>query len=102
MEKRLSQVMGAYFYENAYYNVNGGAFINSWLQSSARTDWITNPEATDKDEVSFGCSMLFIYYLYSQLGYPMDQIITQAGDTLEATYQALTGNSGDTTLSLSF
>lgn len=90
----LSQVMAAYVYENAYYNVNGGVFINPWLQSSTRTDWITSPEGTDKDQFSIGCSMLFIYYLYSQLGYPIDQIITQAGNTLEATYQALTGNSG--------
>ena len=90
----LSHVLAAFFYDDAYYKILGGPFINSWLQSTARKDWISTTESSDTDIDSFGCSILFIYYLYSQLGYAMDKIITQAGTTLEATYQVLTGKSG--------
>jgi hypothetical protein len=34
------------------------------------------------------------YWLHSQLGYSMTEIIAKAGPTLEATFHALTGQSG--------
>ncbi|MFN8242490.1 MAG: hypothetical protein U0X40_00440 [Ferruginibacter sp.] len=39
---------------------------------------------------SFGCAMLFIYYLHEQLGFSMKEIINSGGGTLEQTYQRLT------------
>jgi len=90
----LSRVAQALFYKEAYCKVLGGGVINTWLKSNRAMDWISNPEHTDLDDDSYGCSILFIYYLYSQLGKGMDSIIRNAGSTLEATYHSLTGNSG--------
>ena len=72
----------------------GGPYVNGWLQSAARDDWITMNELSDTDGDSFGCSLLFLYWLQSQLGHSMTDIITKAGATLEATYHMLTGQSG--------
>jgi hypothetical protein len=87
----LSRVSAALLYQDAYYQLLGAPFINIWLQSSTRTDYITTPEQTDQDATSFGCSILFIYYLYSQLGIDLISIVSKAGATLEATYEAVTG-----------
>ncbi len=49
-----------------YYN----SWIAAWLNSpSTRQDWVSNPEGTDGNSVSFGCALLFIYYLNKQLGF---------------------------------
>jgi hypothetical protein len=91
----LSRVCAALFYPDGYYSpFLSGPFVNGWLSSSTRNDWVSQNEQTDKDGDSFGCAILFIFYLYSQLGYSMNSIITKAGATLEATYQNLTGKSG--------
>lgn len=90
----LSIVCTGLFYPEAYYTLLGAPRVIGWLNSSARNDWITQNEQTDKDGDSYGCAALFIYYLYSQLGFSMHDIITKAGATLEATCQNLTGKSG--------
>jgi hypothetical protein len=61
------------------------------MQSSNRPDFISKNQKKDTKAISYGCSMLFIYYLYSQLGFSLPSIINKAGSTLEATYHALTG-----------
>jgi len=106
----LSRVCAALFYPNAYYDPRliNGPFVNPWISSPeylttqrppgtagiARNDWIGKNEVSDRDIDSFGCSILFIYYLHVQLGYSMHSIITKAGATLEITYQNLSGNTG--------
>ncbi len=82
----------------AGYQAAYGTWVNPWLQlpdrDAASHDWITNPKTTDSDSESFGCSLLFLFYLRSQLGYSMQDIIQKGGSTLETTYKNLTGNSG--------
>lgn len=96
------------------YAPQGGAFVNAWLASDPTTDptaavadsefrkdWVSQNftggplkaggnVGGDDDSYSYGCSMLFIYYLKTQLGYSMAQIIQNGAGTLEATYQRLT------------
>jgi hypothetical protein len=66
-------------------------WINSWLQSSRDTQWIGTPENTDKNALSFGLSLLFLYYLKSQLNHSIPDIIAAGGDNLAQTYHNLTG-----------
>src|SRR3954447_19014574 len=89
----LSRVCAAVFYPDAYYDPAflAGPFVNPWLTSSGRTDWVDSREASDVAIDSFGCSILFLYWLHDQLGYSWHDIITKAGATLAATYTALTG-----------
>jgi hypothetical protein len=92
----LSRMAVGTLHPASYYNGTylKGPYVNGWLQSAARHDWITSNEASDTDGDSFGCSILFLYWLHSQLGHSMTDIVTKAGSTLEATYHALTGKSG--------
>jgi hypothetical protein len=82
----------------AGYKAAYGTWVNPWLQlpdrDAAAHDWITNPKKTDGDSESFGCSLLFLFYLKSQLGKSMTDIIQKGGSTLEITYKNLTGQSG--------
>jgi hypothetical protein len=92
----------------------GSGFVNAWLASDPtadptaavadsefRKDWVSQNFTGgplkaggtvhgDDDSYSYGCAMLFIYYLKSQLGFSMPQIVQRAGPTLAATYQVLT------------
>jgi len=95
MGEALSTVCEAMIHPEGYYTatVNGGTRvrITQWLNSPTRPDWVTQVEATDKNFVSFGCGIVFIYYMHSQLGFPLGDIITRAGATLAETYANLTG-----------
>jgi len=53
-------------------------------------DWVTQTEQTDRDAVSTGCAIVYIYWMRS-LGFTIPQIIQAAGTTLSANYQTLTG-----------
>ena len=95
MGEALSTVCEATLHPEGYYTatVNGGygVRIDQWL-NSPRADWVDHIEDTDRNFVSFGCGILFIYYLQSQLGFSLHDIITKAGNTLAKTYTNLTGN----------
>ena len=92
----------------------GGSFVNAWLASDPtidptsavadsefRKNWVSQNFTRgplkaggsvngDDDSYSIGCAMLFIYYLKSQLGFSMFQIVQRGGPTPGDTYQALT------------
>jgi hypothetical protein len=68
-------------------------WVNTWLQSAARADWFTAPQPTDKVADSFGCALLFLFYLKDQLFHSVPDIIQKGGASLEATYENLTGGS---------
>ena len=74
-----------------------GGFDNSnaWL-SSPRGDFVNNIVGNDDgpDAVT-GCSTLFIWYLFAQLGFSINQIVAAGGSTLGAVYRNLTGDTGD-------
>jgi hypothetical protein len=87
--------------------------VNAWLASDPtkdptsakadtefRKDWIsvnfTGGELKaggfvpgDQDSYSFGCAMLFIFYLKDQLGYTMSEIVQNGLGTLDDTYRSL-------------
>lgn len=67
----LSRVCAALFHPAGYYNVIRQQGVNPWLQSrtssTKRNDWITKTEPSDGDVDSYGCSIIFIYYLHTQL-----------------------------------
>jgi hypothetical protein len=89
----LSQLCNIERFRTGHY-LYYGSFVDTWLQSATRTDWVSNPESTDKDKDSYGCALLFLYYLRTQLNYTPAQIIQAGASTLEGTYHNLTGNSG--------
>lgn len=68
---------------------------NSWLASD-RKDFVNNTRGTDDgpDAVT-GCSLLFIYYLFSQLGFSIDQIVAAGANTLGGVYKNLTNTACD-------
>ncbi|MFM0389285.1 hypothetical protein [Paraburkholderia dipogonis] len=93
----LSRVCAALFHQRGYYTVLNGPYINPWLDSKTptqlRKNWISTTEPSDTDVDSFGCAILFIYFLHTQIGFSMQSIITEASTNLETTYHVLTGQS---------
>jgi hypothetical protein len=73
-----------------------GWTANSWLQSATQPDYVNNvdPEG-DENYVEIGCSILFIYYLFTQLQFTIDQIVAGAAPTPAGVYTNLTGDSGN-------
>jgi hypothetical protein len=67
----------------------------TWLDNniSARPDFVSQTDTTDKNAVSYGCGVLFLYHLGSQLGFTMRAIVQGAADTLEGVYHNLTQGS---------
>ena len=73
-----------------------------WLDTSvsptaakpSRPDFVNKTEASDGNFVSFGCALLFLYYLRSQLGFSMKAIISEAASTLEGVYANVTKDHG--------
>jgi hypothetical protein len=58
------------------------ASASHWL-NSARPDWVTQTEGTDRDHVATGCATLFINYLRHQLHFSLAQIVQAGGTTLQ-------------------
>ncbi len=78
-----------------YYTLTGfGPRINTWLTSNTRNDWISSTESSDTNPDSYGCAIVFLYYLYTQLRYSSRDIILSGGATLEETYTNITGKTG--------
>lgn len=68
----------------------------TWLDSNnpARPDFVSTTGPSDTDPVSFGCGVLFLYYLLSQLGFSMRSVVHAHAGTLEGVYHNLTQDSG--------
>jgi hypothetical protein len=91
----LSRFCASLLHPDSYYTVlKPGSDVNTWLQSTARNDWISKNELKDSDDDSYGCSVLFLYYLYAQLGYNVVDILKASLPTLEEVFQSLTKRSG--------
>lgn len=70
------------------------ALAGRWL-NSARQDYVNNaPEDNGADAIN-GCTTLFIYYLFHQVGFSINQIVAAASATLADVYRKLTGEHGD-------
>ena len=70
------------------------AVADLWLNSS-RQDFVNNAPDDHGYNATNGCTTLFIYYLFHQLGYSIEQIVAAAGTTLAAVYKNLTGDPND-------
>jgi hypothetical protein len=88
----LSQLAGFTIVPSQATSFNGPP---TWLDNnnSARPDFVSQTDPTDKNAVSYGCGVLFLYYLRSQLGFTMRAIVQGAADTLEGLYHNLTQDS---------
>lgn len=75
-----------------------GWTANSWLSSTspAQPDWINNVDPNgDENYVEIGCNILFIYYLFVQLNFTINQIIAAAAPNPAGVYSNLTGDTGN-------
>ncbi len=61
----------------------------AWDQAH-RPNWVNTTEQTDRNSVSTGCGIVYLYWLRA-LGFTIPQIVQAAGATLAANYQTLTG-----------
>lgn len=93
----LSRFLGAQFLlTNGFGNPPTG-FVNSnsWL-SSSRADFVNNINLTDDGpDAITGCSTLFIWYLFAQLGFSINAIVAAGAPTLGGIYRNLTGDTAD-------
>jgi hypothetical protein len=90
-----NKIGGANFFENSF------AVANDWLNSS-RDDFITNnadPSDNNPDKVT-GCTTLFLYFLHTQLGFSIDEIVANGASKLGQVYAKLTGDSADNSFKL--
>ena len=73
----------------------GFANSNTWL-SSPRADYVNTikPKDDGPDAVT-GCSLLFIYYLFSQMNVSIQRIVAAGGNSLGKVYGNITGTSDD-------
>jgi polyglycine hydrolase-like protein len=70
------------------------AVADLWL-NSPRQDFVNNAPDDNGYDATNGCTTLFIYYLFSQLGYTINDIVGAASSTLAGVYKNLTGDSYD-------
>ena len=70
---------------------NDFAQANTWLKSARKNYIDTAPDDPKTSEVK-GCTTLFIYYLFAQLGFTIHDIIAAGADTLAGVYRNLTGD----------
>ena len=93
----LSRFLSAQFLlTNGLGNPPSG-FLNSntWL-SSSRADFVNNINLTDDGpDAITGCATLFIWYLFAQLGFTINQIAAAGASTLGGVYRNLTGDTAD-------
>jgi hypothetical protein len=61
----------------------------SWAQAGF-PDWVSQTEQTDRNYVSTGCAIVYIYWM-RWLGYSVSQIVQTGGATLAQNYRTLTG-----------
>jgi hypothetical protein len=65
-----------------------------WL-NSPRQDFINNAPDDNGYNATNGCTTLFIYYLFNQLGFSIAQIVAAGACTLAGVYQNLKRDTGD-------
>jgi len=104
----LSRVAAAELHPQGYYrpagSANNGPYATPWVQldfrkrdiqdadnDSPRYDFITVSENTDTNNLSYGCGILFLYYLRYQLHFTWKQIASSWGAHLCETFGQLTG-----------
>jgi hypothetical protein len=75
--------------------------VNAWMNTNPRPDWVNNTftgnstTPGDQDGVSFGCSLIFLNYIESQLNLSMSDFLLAGGHNLADRYHNLTKQSDD-------
>ena len=87
----LSQFCAYTMAPAGYNDFYGAGFENTWLRTPNRPNWVDDTEGTDGDVYSYGCALLYLFYLHTQLGHSTESIIRNGADSLAATYNKLTG-----------
>jgi hypothetical protein len=89
----LSHIAAAELHAGAYYTFGAaaGPYVNRWLQTNPRPDWVSSNEGSDQNSTSYGCGILFINYLVYQLGFSFPAIVSAGGGSLSETFARLTG-----------
>ena len=117
----LSQFTSIIRFQTGHYNYYA-SFVDAWLNggqayssnnkkyvaspNAARSDWVTQTFTGittsagdqihgDGDQVSYGCSLAFLFYLNTQLSFSINQIIGAYNGTMATIYNKLTGDPGD-------
>jgi len=85
----LSRVIAEELYPGLLEGL-GYESARDWLNSH-RPNWVGRTLQTDQNPVANGCSVLFLNYLHTQLGFGWDKICQAAAPTLAGTYRQLTG-----------
>jgi hypothetical protein len=93
----LSRFLGAQFMLQNSQLIPGGYDIAwTWLTSSDRADFVNHVDAKKNGFVpECGCAVLFIYYLFHQLGFTIPQIVAAGAKELGTVYTNLTGDPTD-------
>jgi hypothetical protein len=76
-------------HESPTHALDRYATASHWV-SADFPDWVDTTAPTDRDAVSTGAAVLYLYWMRSQ-GYTVSQITQAGGSTLAANYQNLTG-----------
>jgi hypothetical protein len=93
----LSQAAAFLLYPSKATGLDGP---QTWLDSAdprngaVRPDFVSVTDPTDTNKWSYGCGLLFVYYLESELGFSMRAIVQAAADTFEGVFHNLTLASG--------
>ena len=76
----------------AYFCYPAFAFVdvNDWLQQDPRPDWVNNLKPSDTDDISYGCGLIFLNYIQSQLHLSMPDFLLAGGNTMADRYHNLT------------
>ena len=90
----LSQYCGIIRFQAGHYSYYN-SWVDQWLNTQPRQDWVNSTEGTDGNVVSFGCALAFIFYLNTQLGFSINQILAAGSSNLAKVYRTLTGDNGD-------
>jgi hypothetical protein len=83
----LSRVMATLLYPA---QLDGFRTSGAFLSTSNRPDYVNTNDGTDRNSVSTGCAVLFLYFMQHQLGYSWPQIVQAAGSPPVETYRRLT------------
>lgn len=86
----LSQYLGILRFPAGHYFAYP-SWTDKWL-ASTRDDFVSAPKGTDGDAVSFGCALLFLLYLDTQLGFTPAQIVQGGSTSLAGLYTNLTSD----------
>lgn len=95
----LSQLAAFSLYPDENQILNGpqvwlDTSVNSSLDKPSRPDFVNKTEPSDANFISFGCALLFLYYLRSQLGFNVKPIVQSGSETLEGVFRNLTKDEG--------